>query len=40
MAKEHAAFWAAVSSATESMLGHSSSDTSHVEVVGELVTKF
>jgi hypothetical protein len=30
----------AVSSTTESMLGHSPSDTTNVDVVGELVAKF
>jgi hypothetical protein len=33
-------FQVAVSSAAESVLGRSPSDTAHVEVVGELVTEF
>jgi hypothetical protein len=40
MAEEHAVLWAAVSSATESMLGSSPSDTFRVEVVSELAAKF
>jgi hypothetical protein len=40
MAGELTAFWMAVSSTTESMLGHSPSDTTNVDVVGELVAKF
>jgi hypothetical protein len=40
MARELAMFWVAVSSAVESVLGCSPSDTSHTEVVGELAAKF
>jgi hypothetical protein len=40
LAGELAMFWAAVSSAAELVLGYSPSNTSHVEVVGELVAKF
>jgi hypothetical protein len=40
MAGELAAFWAVVSSATESVLGPSPSNTAHAEVVGELADEF
>jgi hypothetical protein len=40
MAREHAAFQAAVSSTTELMLGRSPGNSAHVGVVGELVAKF
>jgi hypothetical protein len=40
MARELATLRAAVSSATELMLGRSTNDGFHVEVVGELVAKF
>jgi hypothetical protein len=40
MAGELAVLQAVVSSAMELMLGHSPSDTFHVEVVGELATEF
>jgi hypothetical protein len=40
MAKELAMLWAVVSSAAETVLGRSLSDTVHVEVVGELVAEF
>jgi hypothetical protein len=40
MVGELAALWVVVSSAIESMFGHSTNDTFHVEVVGELVTEF
>jgi hypothetical protein len=36
---ELTAFWAAVSSTTESMLGCLPNDTAHMEVVSELVTE-
>jgi hypothetical protein len=38
--REHASFWVAVSSTTESVLGHSPSNTAHAAVVGELVVEF
>jgi hypothetical protein len=40
MVRELAAFWAVVSSTTESTLGCSPNDTFHVEIVGELVATF
>jgi hypothetical protein len=40
VAEEPAAFWDVVSSATESMLGHSPGNTACAEVVSELVVKF
>jgi hypothetical protein len=40
MDKDLATLQAAMSSATEPVLGRSPSDTFHVEVVGELATKF
>jgi hypothetical protein len=40
MAGELAAFWAAVSSAAESVLKRSPGDTAHAEVLGELVAEF
>jgi hypothetical protein len=40
MVGELAAVRAAVSSTTESVLGHSPNDTFHMEVVGELVAEF
>jgi hypothetical protein len=40
MVGELTTFLVVVSSATESVLGSSPSDTSHVEVVGELAAKF
>jgi hypothetical protein len=35
MAREVAAFWTAVSSVAESVIGHSPSNTAHAEVVGD-----
>jgi hypothetical protein len=40
MVRELTTFWVVVSSVMESMLGRSSSDTTHMEVLGELVTEF
>jgi hypothetical protein len=40
VARELAAFWAAVSSVGESVLGRSPSNTARAEVVGELVIEF
>jgi hypothetical protein len=40
MVREFAALQAVLSSAAKSALGHSPNDTFHMEVVGELVTKF
>jgi hypothetical protein len=40
MAVEFAALRAVVSSASESVLGHSAHDAFHVAVVGELAVKF
>jgi hypothetical protein len=40
MVRELAVLQVTVPSAVESALGHSPNDTFHVEVVGELVTKF
>jgi hypothetical protein len=40
MVGELATLWAVVSSAVESTFGHSTNDTFHVEVVGELVAEF
>jgi hypothetical protein len=40
MAGELAVLWAVVTATTESVLGHSPSDTFHVEVVSELATEF
>jgi hypothetical protein len=40
MARELAAFWAAVSSVAESVLRRLPSNTAHAEVVGELTAEF